>query len=236
MGRCGCSGARVVLWGLWIVNALASIIYLGVSMYTFNNVRTGVSHLSSFPNSDAFKSSMLSATMLGFIVVLFFLVFSFFVLAIGMFRDVSLGYGIMLGACTHTSFFMLLAGLVLQSDESLADAFHKKGIWSLNAYRSYVVTYGFSYLLVGLYALLFFALFFLRSSAGGKAKESKYYIKESLSGTAPSSSAAAATAAPPPAVVELPPSSSLSKLQKYDSKGFGSNTNPGWGSNYGTQV
>ncbi len=34
-----------------------------------------------------------------------------------------MGYGMMVGSCTHTGFFMLLAGLVLQTHEDLAERF-----------------------------------------------------------------------------------------------------------------
>lgn len=42
----------------------------------------GVDKLKSFPNSGAFEGAMLSATMLGFIIVLYFLIYSFCILVV----------------------------------------------------------------------------------------------------------------------------------------------------------
>ena len=45
-----------------------------------------------------------------------------------LFSAMPLGYGLMLGSCSHTGLFMILAGLVLQTHYSLAEAFQVGGV------------------------------------------------------------------------------------------------------------
>ncbi|PNH11135.1 hypothetical protein TSOC_002052, partial [Tetrabaena socialis] len=69
---CSCGpGTRLVVWVFWTINLLVSAVYLGISMVTFHNVQGGVRYLLDFQNRDAYKSSLLAACLLGFLIVLF---------------------------------------------------------------------------------------------------------------------------------------------------------------------
>ncbi|EFJ49063.1 hypothetical protein VOLCADRAFT_104502 [Volvox carteri f. nagariensis] len=137
----------------------------------------------------AFKNSLLASCILGFLVVLFWIIFSFFVLIGRFFGTLPLGYGVMLGSCAHTGFFSLLAGLVLQTHEVLADNFRKYGIWSSADYQTYLSTYAFNYILCGTYLLLFLVLAFT-SGPFTKQEErgSSYTVKTPSASTPPAAS------------------------------------------------
>ena len=53
-------------------------------------------------------------------------------------------FGIMLGTCVHTGFFMLLAGLVLNSSENVFQRMQQSKQWSSRQYNAYVATFGFA--------------------------------------------------------------------------------------------
>ncbi|GLI61992.1 hypothetical protein VaNZ11_004562 [Volvox africanus] len=184
----GCFGPRSIVWTLWGINLLLSSVYLAISLVTFHNVQLGVKFLSDFPNRAAFKQSLLASCILGFLIVLFWVIFSFFVLVGRFFAALPLSYGVMLGTCCHTGFFSLLAGLVLQTHDELAAQFRKLGHWSAADYQTYTSTYAFNYILCGSYLLLTLVLIFTAGALTKKEERSNSYIAKtpSTAGAPPS--------------------------------------------------
>ncbi|GIL75378.1 hypothetical protein Vretimale_7957 [Volvox reticuliferus] len=188
-------GARSIVWVFWFMNLLLSIVYLAISIVTFHNVQWGMKFLKDFPNRAAFKNSLLASCMLSFLIVLFWIIFSFFVLLGRFFAALPLGYGVILGTCCHTGFFSLLAGLVLQTHEDLAAQFKKYGHWSGADYQTYVATYAFNYILCGSYILLTLVLVFTAGAFTKKEERSSSYVAKAPSTAGATPSAASGTAA-----------------------------------------
>ncbi|GLC48985.1 hypothetical protein PLESTB_000170000 [Pleodorina starrii] len=190
----GCAGPRCLVWSLWALNLFISSVYLAISLVTFHNVKHGVKYLVQFENREAFKNSLLAACILGFLVVLFWIIFSFFVLFLRFFSSLPLGYGVMLGSCSHTGFFMLLCGLVLQTHESLASKFRDLKIWSSPDYQTYLATFIFNYILCGSYLIMFLVLIFTSGFFTKKEDRASSYTAKNPAGAPPAPPAASGTA------------------------------------------
>ncbi|GIL51266.1 hypothetical protein Vafri_7138 [Volvox africanus] len=202
----GCFGPRSIVWTLWGINLLLSIVYLAISLVTFHNIQWGMKFLSDFPNRAAFKHSLLASCILGFLIVLFWIIFSFFVLVGRFFASLPLSYGVMLGTCCHTGFFSLLAGLVLQTHDELGAQFRKLGHWSAADYQTYIATYVFNYILCGSYLLLTLLLAFTSGSLTKKEERSSSYVAKT------------------PSTPEAPPSAASGTVANIEnSHGFGAN-------------
>lgn len=163
-------------------------------MYTFNNLVQGFNRVVWDDNGPygAFKGSLLGSCMIGFIIVLYWIVFSFFILLGRFCIYLPMGYGMMVGSCTHTGFFMLLAGLVLQTHEDLAEQFQKARLWSSRDFTTYQATYAFSYILCGTYIIMFFLLIFAKGEMQAPERASSYEKKPSKSAASTSPPAAIA--------------------------------------------
>ncbi|GFR52091.1 hypothetical protein Agub_g14601 [Astrephomene gubernaculifera] len=163
-----CSTTRILIWSLWAFTALASVAYMAVSIVTFVNIVKGVkdgyimeyymdgAHVKS--RIPAYKNGLLSSCMLGFLMALFWVIFSFFVLLRRVFRNVSMGYGVLLATCSHTGCFMLLAGLMLNSQKRVASDLQNYAFWGASGYHIYVTTFAFNYFLTALYFVNFLVL------------------------------------------------------------------------------
>ncbi|KAG2428967.1 hypothetical protein HXX76_011211 [Chlamydomonas incerta] len=149
---------------------------------------------------------------MGFLMVLFWVIFSFFILIGRLFSALPLGYGLMLGSCSHTGLFMILAGLVLQTHYSLAEAFERAGIWSSGDLQTYTATYVFNYVLAGTYFIMFIVLLLTKGDMQAEPRGDAYAAKPAP--TAPSAMGGAATSGTAPAQVQMP---------SYDNHGFGTN-------------
>lgn len=198
-------GPNLLLWVAWGVNAVLSIVYLAVSLNTFYNLQQ-VRFYGNL-NTAQWKDALSASCMMGFLVILFFLIYSFFILLGRMFRDLKLAFGIMLGTCVHTAFFMLLAGLVLHSSENVFQRMEQSKAWSSHKYNAYVATFAFSYALCASHNLLFILLLVYRQRVYG-TKEETY--KVSTNGLAPG--------APTPGAPTSAPS-----IQLHSNHGFGAN-------------
>ncbi|KXZ48844.1 hypothetical protein GPECTOR_25g429 [Gonium pectorale] len=150
-------------------------------------------------------------------MVIFWIIFSFVVLIGRFFGSLPFAYGVMLGSCSHTGFFMLLAGLVLQTHENLAEAFQRNRIWSSSDYQTYIATFSFNYILCGTYLIMFLLLLFTKgpmTAEGGAERGSSYAVKTSANPPTAAAAAPASTGtAAAPAPAEAP----------YDNHGFGTN-------------
>ncbi|PNW83020.1 hypothetical protein CHLRE_06g303350v5 [Chlamydomonas reinhardtii] len=211
-GCCSCnSRTKCFVWVLWLVNLLVSAVYLGISLTTFYNVQHGYKFVV---NADRpYKDSSLGACMMGFLMVLFWVIFSFFILIGRLFSAMPLGYGLMLGSCSHTGLFMILAGLVLQTHYSLAEAFQKSGIWSTADLQTYTATYVFNYVLAGTYLIMFIVLLLTKGDMqAGEARGEAYVAKPAPA--VPSAMGGTATSGTAPTQVQMP---------TYDNHGFGTN-------------
>ncbi|KAG2496959.1 hypothetical protein HYH03_004965 [Edaphochlamys debaryana] len=191
---------------------------MAIALTTFYNVQSGVKYLRSFENSSAYKDSLLASCMIGFLVVLFWVVFSFFILLGRFFGSIAMGFGMLLGSCSHTGFFMLLAGLVLQTHENLASSFKDAGIWSSNDYSTYVATFAFNYILTGMYFLMFIVLLFTAKDLTGGEREAAYDA-----GPKPSKSAGAGKEMTPPAAASGMASGPTFASTVDNNHGFGTN-------------
>lgn len=169
----GCGQMKAFVWIFWIVNTFFSSIYSGLSLATFSNIKSGTENFvfESDTQRNTYRNSLLASCMLGFLIVLFFMIFSFLVLIARTFGDVKLSYGIMLGTALHTAWFLLLAGLVLQNRDPDMQNLQNSNVWSSNDYKTYQATYAFCYILVAMYLIAFFVLFFGRKYIGKTEEE-----------------------------------------------------------------
>lgn len=167
-GTC-CEGWKAIVWIYWSVNTFIGCIYSGLALASFSAVQSGTENLDTGGGTQTltYRNSLMASCMLGFLIVLFFMIFSFLVLICKhVFSDVKLAYGIMLGCAIHTAWFLLLAGLVLNNRDVDMQTLKDAGIWSSATYTTYQATYVFSYIQSGLYICAFFILFFGRHHIG----------------------------------------------------------------------
>lgn len=179
---------KALVWVFWSVNTFFSAIYSALALTTFNAIREGTSKLIFADPSygKSFTNSLLGSCMMGFLIVVFFMVYSFLVLISRAFGDVKLAYGVMLGTAIHTSWFMLLAALVLQNrDSDMRTNLVDQGIWSDNDLKVYQATYAFAYILVGMFILAFFILFFGRKYIGKVAGDDTIAVGSGASNAPP---------------------------------------------------
>lgn len=165
---CSCHGMKAVVWVFWCFNTFFGVIYSGLALASFSAVRSGTEHfeMDSETQKATYRNSLLASCMLGFLMVLFFMVYSFLVLIWRQFGDAKLAYGIMLGTAIHTAWFMILAGLVLQNRDGDMELLKNAGWWSDGDYKTYQATYIFSYILSGLYIIAFLILLLGRTYLG----------------------------------------------------------------------
>eukprot|EP00200_Dunaliella_tertiolecta_P002350 CAMPEP_0202357582 /NCGR_PEP_ID=MMETSP1126-20121109/11552_1 /ASSEMBLY_ACC=CAM_ASM_000457 /TAXON_ID=3047 /ORGANISM="Dunaliella tertiolecta, Strain CCMP1320" /LENGTH=164 /DNA_ID=CAMNT_0048950493 /DNA_START=228 /DNA_END=722 /DNA_ORIENTATION=+ len=130
---------------------------------------------------SAFKHGILAALLLGFLLVILWIIFSFFVILGRYFSDVSMVYGFMLGWGAGIAMFQLLAGLVVQNAEELAKQAKDVGRWTDQDLQGYYATFAFSYILIVSFAftvsILWFGCNYMRkagstSSAGARSNYS----------------------------------------------------------------
>ncbi|PNH00447.1 hypothetical protein TSOC_013728 [Tetrabaena socialis] len=91
------------------------------------------------------------------------------------FSNLPFGYGVMLGCCSHTGFFMLLSGLVLQTHEVMAEAFESNRIWNKKDLQTFQATYVFSYVLCGTYLFMFLILLLTKGTMTEQVERSASY-------------------------------------------------------------
>ncbi|GAX73695.1 hypothetical protein CEUSTIGMA_g1147.t1 [Chlamydomonas eustigma] len=125
-----------------------------------------------------YTTGLMASVVLGFIINFFFMIFSPFVLVGKRFgADLKLCYGMMLGSCISSAWFMLLAGLVLNSAMSMAQQLHTSdSVWSTMDFSVYVATFSFSYILAGTFVLLSVVLFLSRNSMEPPIEKEVLYV------------------------------------------------------------
>lgn len=163
--------AKIFVWICWSLNTLASIVYSAVSLATFHHILQATSAIpEQFTDKYALASKYgwLASCMLGFITVVFFCVYSLFVLVRrGMSsEEAGIGYGFMLSASLHTSLLLLLAGLNLNAAEPQVGGWG----WTQTNINVYTASYLLSYILAGSYLFIFIWLFLFKNHIGRQAQ------------------------------------------------------------------
>lgn len=156
---------KAVCWVFWGFHFLISLVYLGLAVTTATNINSIQNAITGGSNIMVYKSGLMASVVLGFIIVFCYAVFSPIVLVGKHFgSDMSLSYGIMLGACFNSAWFMLLAGLVLNAAVDLGNDLVAKKWWTANQFNIFQATYAFSYILCGSFLTLTFIQYFCRNA------------------------------------------------------------------------
>ncbi|KAF5840691.1 hypothetical protein DUNSADRAFT_15786 [Dunaliella salina] len=143
-GRCPC---RAFIWFVWVLHVIICIVYAALALYTYHNMDKLLSDVKSDGdrNIKPFKHGILAALLLGFLLVILWIIFSFFVLLGRYFSEVSMVYGFMLGWGGGLAMFELLAGLVVQNAEELAKQAKDVGRWSDRDLQGYYASFAFRF-------------------------------------------------------------------------------------------
>lgn len=115
-----------VVWTLWGTNAVLSLVYCIVAAVSCKNVNKVYKKLGSQQNEHLNHSKIsmmgvLSAYVLGIIIIILYTSFSFLILMrrwITRSKMAGLKHGIVVSASISTSVFMLLSAVTLHSYES----------------------------------------------------------------------------------------------------------------------
>lgn len=215
-----------ICWVFWGFHFLISLVYLGLSVTTATNINAIQNYIIGGSSTMVYKSGLMASVVLGFIIVFCFAVFSPIVMVGKHFgSDLRLSYGIMIGACFNSGWFMLLAGLVLNASNDLGADLQAKKLWNANQYNVFQSTFGFSYILCGSFLILTFVLFFSRNAMERESAYAADAPAAAAGGTAAASwppSAPGGSATNPTQYPEMAPASSF-----HDPKG--GQAAAGWG-------
>lgn len=164
---------RIVLWVFWSLSLLVTVFYVIVNFYTCSKLISYAGNIDFWNTSDLTAQNLknvtaslfqdshkiwrapISATMLGGIMVLIYIVLSFIILLRKQIKRAGpgFGYGFVVAWCFVMSWFTLICALILDSFNKQAQRYYsQESGWNQNAY---VATYIVSYITAAMFMVFF---------------------------------------------------------------------------------
>ncbi|KAG1679109.1 hypothetical protein FOA52_000464 [Chlamydomonas sp. UWO 241] len=160
MFKAACAHActfQVVLWLMCGVYSAFSLIYIGLAIATATNIEKAI---LIGPDADAFKTGLMTAVVVGILVVwLFMLLFLGVMLGHVLGAQGQTAHGFTLGFSFAAAVVMFLSGLLLHvSLPSAERQYESSEAWSKRDLDVYVATLAFSYILCGTFCVICFVM------------------------------------------------------------------------------
>ncbi|GAX73694.1 hypothetical protein CEUSTIGMA_g1146.t1 [Chlamydomonas eustigma] len=169
----------------WFMHVMVSLAFLVLSVYTAHNIqKVNFSNITSNTKigsgggasqdsttsilfdsiSELYKIGLLGSTVLGFLIVSSFLLFSSIVF-LWVPKPALCCYGALIGASCMCAVFLSLCGLILISAEALVNQVNSastveedSSLWTQDTCHLYTATYAFAFALAWTFCLLFITL------------------------------------------------------------------------------